>query len=87
MSSLHHGKYVYALLTASRNAGFFIYVDLSPYLPYPGRPVREREFALAQRFLDAGVFLHPGEEHGVEAGWFRLVFAHEEEVLRVGLRR
>ncbi|KAE8409507.1 pyridoxal phosphate-dependent transferase [Aspergillus pseudonomiae] len=69
------------------NAGFFIYVDLSPYLPYPGRPVREREFALAQRFLDAGVFLHPGEEHGVEAGWFRLVFAHEEEVLRVGLRR
>ncbi|OGM50117.1 aspartate aminotransferase [Aspergillus bombycis] len=69
------------------NAGFFIYVDLSPYLPYPDRPVREREFALAQKFLDAGVFLHPGEEHAMEAGWFRLVFAHEEEVLREGLTR
>ncbi|KAF7591387.1 hypothetical protein BBP40_001613 [Aspergillus hancockii] len=69
------------------NAGFFIYIDLSPYLPDPGYPAREREFALAQRFLDAGVFLHPGEEHGKVAGWFRLVFAHEEEVLRVGLGR
>ncbi|KAE8373804.1 pyridoxal phosphate-dependent transferase [Aspergillus bertholletiae] len=69
------------------NAGFFIYIDLSTYLPYPDRPAREREFALAQKFLDAGVFLHPGEEHGKEAGWFRLVFAHEEEVLREGLRR
>ncbi|KAE8323746.1 pyridoxal phosphate-dependent transferase [Aspergillus sergii] len=69
------------------NAGFFIYIDLSFYLPYPDRPAQEREFALAQRFLDAGVFLHPGEEHGKERGWFRLVFAHEEEVLREGLWR
>ncbi|PIG85776.1 aspartate aminotransferase [Aspergillus arachidicola] len=69
------------------NAGFFIYIDLSSYLPYPDRPAQEREFALAQRFLDAGVFLHPGEEHGKEEGWFRLVFAHEEEVLREGLWR
>ncbi|KAB8220707.1 pyridoxal phosphate-dependent transferase [Aspergillus novoparasiticus] len=69
------------------NAGFFIYINLSSYLPYPDRPAQEREFALAQRFLDAGVFLHPGEEHGKEGGWFRLVFAHEEEVLREGLWR
>ncbi|KAB8199848.1 pyridoxal phosphate-dependent transferase [Aspergillus parasiticus] len=69
------------------NAGFFIYIDLSSYLPYPDRPAQEREFALAQRFLDAGVFLHPGEEHGKEGGWFRLVFAHEEEVLKEGLWR
>jgi hypothetical protein len=75
------------MLIASRNAGFFIYIDLSPYLPDPDRPAREREFVLAQRFLDAGVFLHPGEEHGKVAGWFRLVFAHEEGVLRVGLAR
>ncbi|KAB8229725.1 pyridoxal phosphate-dependent transferase [Aspergillus alliaceus] len=69
------------------NAGFFVYIDLSPYLPEPGRPVQEREFALAQRFLDAKVFLHPGEEHAREAGWFRLVFAHDEGTLRVGLGR
>ncbi|KAL4933944.1 pyridoxal phosphate-dependent transferase [Aspergillus undulatus] len=77
------------------NAGFFIYVDLSPYLP-PSSPIisndtlssgREREFVLAQRFLDNGLFLHPGEEHCKELGWFRLVFSHEEEVLREGLAR
>lgn len=33
------------------------------------------------------MFLHPGEEHGKESGWFRLVFAHEEQVLREGLWR
>ncbi|KAJ5303505.1 hypothetical protein N7476_010304 [Penicillium atrosanguineum] len=54
------------------NAGFFIYVDLSPFLP-DGDFIREQEFALAERFLDAGVFLHPGEEHGKDAGWFRLL--------------
>lgn len=88
----------------NRNAGFFIYIDLSPYLSLladsinvningdnhtgAGAPCKhEREFALAQRFLDAGVFLHPGEEHGKAPGWFRLVFSHEEEVLEEGLRR
>ncbi|PYH91516.1 PLP-dependent transferase [Aspergillus ellipticus CBS 707.79] len=73
------------------NAGFFIYIDLSPYLPThlasSTSSHQEREFYLAQKFLDAGVFLHPGEEHGKIPGWFRLVFAHEEEVLREGLRR
>ncbi|KAJ5086906.1 hypothetical protein NUU61_008213 [Penicillium alfredii] len=69
------------------NAGFFIYIDLSPYLPNPGAPTREREFALAQNLVDAGVFLHPGEEHSKDAGWFRLVFSQEEAVLREGLRR
>ncbi|KAB8273454.1 pyridoxal phosphate-dependent transferase [Aspergillus minisclerotigenes] len=83
-SILHHEGINYV---KGGNAGFFIYIDLSSYLPYPDRSVREREFALAQRFLDAGVFLHPGEEHGKEGGWFRLVFAHEEEVLREGLWR
>jgi len=33
------------------------------------------------------VFLHPGEEHAKELGWFRLVFSQEEEVLVEGLRR
>ncbi|OJJ82813.1 uncharacterized protein ASPGLDRAFT_59217 [Aspergillus glaucus CBS 516.65] len=88
------------------NAGFFIYIDLSPYLallpdsstngingaskaePDVGAGAGStREFSLAQKFLDAGVFLHPGEEHGKKPGWFRLVFSHEEEVLEEGLRR
>lgn len=70
-----------------RNAGFFLYMDLSPYLPTDKNSTREQEFALARKFLNAGVFLHPGEEHGKSPGWFRLVFSHEEEVLREGLRR
>ncbi|KAL1964034.1 hypothetical protein VTN77DRAFT_7580 [Rasamsonia byssochlamydoides] len=91
------------------NAGFFIYIDLSPYLPPqseeeepPGplsplsttarrhtdhQQATKAEFALAQRLLDAGVFLHPGEEHGTKRGWFRLVFSQEEDVLREGLKR
>ncbi|KKA23054.1 1-aminocyclopropane-1-carboxylate deaminase [Rasamsonia emersonii CBS 393.64] len=89
------------------NAGFFIYIDLSPYLPSSyseeeeplstttstssrqptDQQATKAEFALAQRLLDAGVFLHPGEEHGPKRGWFRLVFSQEEDVLRKGLNR
>ncbi|OQD74690.1 hypothetical protein PENDEC_c010G07094 [Penicillium decumbens] len=68
------------------NAGFFIYIDLSTFLP-SGASIREREFALAERLVDAGVFLHPGEEHGKDAGWFRLVFSQDESALKEGLRR
>ncbi|KAL3461359.1 pyridoxal phosphate-dependent transferase [Aspergillus heterothallicus] len=70
------------------NAGFFVYIDLSPYLPN-GHTLQshEREFALAQRLLDNGLFLHPREEHSKDPGWFRLVYSHDEHVLREGLRR
>lgn len=71
-----------------RNAGFFVYIDLSPYLPADGGlSPRNREFALAQRLVDAGVFLHPGEEHSRDIGWFRLVFSQEEDTLKEGLNR
>ncbi|OOG00454.1 hypothetical protein ASPCADRAFT_392599 [Aspergillus carbonarius ITEM 5010] len=70
------------------NAGFFIYIDLSPYLtPASGAATPPPEFALTQKLVNAGVFLHPCEEHGKKGGWFRLVFAQEEDVLREGLRR
>nr|XP_001391005.2 aspartate aminotransferase [Aspergillus niger CBS 513.88] len=70
------------------NAGFFIYIDLSPYLPKDSSDsTYPPEFTLAQKFVDAGVFLHPCEEHGKVPGWFRLIFAQEEDVLREGLRR
>ncbi|PYH70714.1 pyridoxal phosphate-dependent aminotransferase [Aspergillus vadensis CBS 113365] len=70
------------------NAGFFIYIDLSSYLPKnSGNSTSPLEFTLAQKFVDAGVFLHPCEEHGNIPGWFRLVYAQDEDVLREGLRR
>lgn len=76
----------------NRNAGFFLYIDLSPYLPAAkssGQGAeREREYALAQKLLDGGVGLHPCEEHNGEAGHFRLVFsAWDRDALAEGLRR
>lgn len=75
------------VLIFSRNAGFFVYINLSPFLSNDGSPIQEQEFALAQKFFDAGVFLHPGEEHGKDPGWFRLVFSHDEGTTREGLKR
>jgi aspartate/methionine/tyrosine aminotransferase len=68
------------------NAGFFIWVDLSPYLPDTGTQ-QEREFQLAQKLVDKGVSLHPGEEHSIEPGWFRFVYTTTPDVVSEGLRR
>ncbi|KXJ88325.1 putative aspartate aminotransferase [Microdochium bolleyi] len=72
-------------------AGFFVYVDLSPFLTTiqstaEGKEEQDPEFALAQKFLDAGVFLHPKEEHG-GWGWFRIVYTQERHIVTEGLRR
>lgn len=45
------------------------------------------EQGLAQKLLDNGVGVQPGEEHSEQPGWFRLVFSCDREVLEVGLRR
>ncbi|KUJ17476.1 1-aminocyclopropane-1-carboxylate synthase [Mollisia scopiformis] len=74
----------------SGNAGFFLYVDLSPWLPAKTSEVgdSEREFYLAQKLLNGGVGVHPGEEHGEKAGHFRLVFSSfDRDTLAEGLRR
>lgn len=70
------------------NAGFFVWVDLSSCLPAgtEGEGRERREQRLAQRFVDNGVFLQPGEEHG-RLGWFRLVFTLERHVVEEGLKR
>lgn len=71
------------------NAGFFVWFDLTPWLPPTsiGSEGVTREQMLAQKFVDHGVQLQPGEEHGRE-GWFRVVFtALEKEALDEGLRR
>lgn len=48
-----------------RNAGFFLYIDLSPYLPASKKNGAhgeyEKDFALAEKLLDGGVGLHPCE--------------------------
>ncbi|KAK2005442.1 1-aminocyclopropane-1-carboxylate synthase, partial [Colletotrichum eremochloae] len=71
------------------NAGFFIYINLSPWLPPPEgyESDVEREFALAESILEKGVFLHPCEEHCLTPGWFRLVYTQQEEIVGEGLKR
>lgn len=73
-----------------RNAGLFVYVDLSPWLRKPSpddASGKEPEFELAQKLLDGGVGLHPCEEHHEKHGQFRLVFSQEPHILEVGLNR
>lgn len=84
---MHIGELFVSSNWQTSNAGFFIYIDLSPFLPDINCSVQEREFALAQQLLDEGIFLHPGEEHSKDAGWFRLVFSNDEPALKEGLRR
>ncbi|KAF1915629.1 pyridoxal phosphate-dependent transferase [Ampelomyces quisqualis] len=70
------------------NAGFFVWADLSMYLPPEERGSGfERECMLAEKLVDGGVFLHPGEEHGMRTGWFRVVYTMEERVVEEGMRR
>ncbi|KAF2160340.1 hypothetical protein M409DRAFT_29190 [Zasmidium cellare ATCC 36951] len=67
------------------NAGFFVYVDLSPWLPHHAE---NPEFKLAEKLLRHGVGLHPCEEHYGKPGWFRIVFsAVKQNTLEEGLRR
>lgn len=65
------------------NAGFFVYIDLSPFLPDHRVP----EFELADKLQKAGVFLHPCEEHSPKPGWFRLVFTQDPRLVTEGIRR
>ena len=65
------------------NAGFFVYIDLSPYFR---EGVADAEFDLSQRLLDGGVFFHPKEEHG-EPGWYRMVYTQDPRSVAEGLRR
>ncbi|OTA96534.1 hypothetical protein M434DRAFT_392721 [Hypoxylon sp. CO27-5] len=72
------------------NAGFFIWLNLSPYLPLgeTNGDGWEAERLLSKRFNQAGVIMAPGEAYQAPiAGRFRLIFCLKEEVLREGIRR
>ena len=67
------------------NYGFFLWVDLRPFLPtisWKGEQELTRRFSANNVTINAGsTFASP------EPGWFRVIFPHEEETLREGLRR
>lgn len=47
----------------------------------------DRQIALVEELVAAGVFLHPSEEASKEPGWYRLVYTHDPEKVREGIRR
>ncbi|KAF2136749.1 uncharacterized protein K452DRAFT_329432 [Aplosporella prunicola CBS 121167] len=75
------------------NAGFFMWIDLRKWLPDTnGKGERisgwERERELVERFFDNKLNVSPGESQSAEEpGLFRVVFSHDERVVREGLRR
>lgn len=69
------------------NAGFFVWIDLSPYLPTELDGEQNAEYALAKRLKAAGVFLNPCEEKSNQPGWFRLVYAQDADTITKALTR
>ncbi|KAM4065323.1 aminotransferase class I and II domain-containing protein [Hirsutella rhossiliensis] len=69
------------------NAGFFLWIDLSPFLRKDLGSLSKAESALGKKLINAGIFLHAGEEHSLEPGWFRMVFTQDPEVVAEGIRR
>lgn len=76
------------------NAGFFIWVDLRPFLPTTGAQGEEivdqweREAELVRRMTEKKVYFTDGQSLSAEAaGWFRVIFSQEEDVVKEGFRR
>lgn len=65
------------------NAGFFLWIDLSPFLSES----QDAEEELARRVLDGGVFLNPAAEFAEKPGWFRLIYSQDAVKIKEGVRR
>lgn len=74
------------------NAGFFILVDLRPFLSVSSNAsLSERwkaEDELMERLLKNKVYITNGKDMSAEEpGWFRVIYAQDERVIREGLKR
>lgn len=72
------------------NAGFFLWVDLRPYLPVGAefKDGWEREEALVKRMVENKVYLTDGRGLAAEEpGFFRVIFSQDERTIRAGLQR
>ncbi|EGX92358.1 aspartate aminotransferase, putative [Cordyceps militaris CM01] len=69
------------------NAGFFVWIDLSAYLPTELDGEENADFALTKKALAKGVFVQPREEHANKPGWFRLVYTQDPEIITEGIKR
>ncbi|KAA0724586.1 1-aminocyclopropane-1-carboxylate synthase-like protein 1 [Triplophysa tibetana] len=69
----------------NRNAGFFIWADLSKYLR---ERTFEEELSLWRCFIKHKVLLSCGQAFNcVSPGWFRIVFSDQQHKLKLGIQR
>ena len=74
------------------NAGFFLWIDLRPYLSTPSNSSLKARWAaedeLLKQLIENKVYITNGKDMSAEEpGWFRVIFAQDERVIREGLRR
>lgn len=74
------------------NAGFFMWIDLRPYLSTSlSSPLKAQwaaEEDLLKQLIENKVYITNGKDMSAEEpGWFRVIFAQDERVIREGLRR
>lgn len=69
-------------------AGFFLWVDLSPYLKRFAEDGWAAEEILQRRFQEAKVLLSSSKAYAAEQpGWFRIILTVPEDMLREGIKR
>lgn len=76
------------------NAGFFLWIDLRPWLPKKnqrGETIEnewEKEAELSSMIQEKRLYFTDGQSmNAEEAGWFRIIFSQDEEVIKEGLKR
>lgn len=70
------------------NAGFFVWVDLSPFLSSTGKVGWEAEAELMKWCIDKKVLItNGGMLNAEEPGFFRIIISHDEDIVREGLKR
>ncbi|KAK6007377.1 hypothetical protein QM012_004191 [Aureobasidium pullulans] len=71
------------------NAGFFVWTNLHPFLDLSScKDEWAAEDALADKMLENGLYITKGSSLQAEqAGWFRIIFTQEDDVLEEGFGR
>ncbi|KAG9847514.1 PLP-dependent transferase, partial [Aureobasidium melanogenum] len=71
------------------NAGFFLWVNFHPFLDIPAyKDEWTAEEALAAKMEDNDVYITKGSLLQAEqAGWFRIIFTQEDDVMEEGFKR
>ena len=78
------------LIPRDRNAGFFIWIDLSPYISSKesNDDGWKAENTLKELITNAGIPIASGAAYRAETpGWFRVLFTVDEDSLKEALRR